>query len=354
MSFTLNALGWSPSRQAEFETFASGGLVPARVAAQHRGGYVVYAASGEWPAEVAGRLHHAAVTAADLPVVGDWVAIADGPGEAAKMIHAVLDRTTKFSRRAAGEEASEQVLAANVDVVFVVSAFGHDLNVRRLERYLAAGWESGAQPVIVLNKSDLAQELESEVAAVEAVAFGVPVHPVSCLDDVGIQELEQYLTGSRTAALLGSSGVGKSSLLNRLLGWERQEVRSIRLGDERGRHTTTHRELVPLPAGGLVLDTPGMRELGLWAAGAGVDEAFSDVAALAGECRFNDCGHETEPGCAVRAAIAADQLDEERLESYRKLQRELRHQELKADPRAQAEARRARRRFARSLRNSAY
>ena len=352
MSFDLNALGWSPSRAAEFEAHAAVGLVPARVAAQHRGGYVVYAESGERPAEVAGRLRHSAVAAADLPAVGDWVATADGPSAAAASIQEVLDRSTVFSRKAAGEEV-EQVVAANVDVVFIVSAFGDDLNLRRLERYLASSWESGAQPAIVLNKSDLAVDLGAEVAEVESVAFGVPVHVVSCLGGVGLDELEPYLAGNRTAALLGSSGVGKSSLLNGLLGWERQQVQDLR-GDGRGRHTTTYRELVVLPGGGLVLDTPGMRELGLWAAGSGVDETFADVAELALRCRFADCEHETEPGCSVRAAIAEGLLAEERLESYRKLQRELRHMELKTDPRARAEARRARRRFARSLRRSAY
>jgi ribosome biogenesis GTPase / thiamine phosphate phosphatase len=353
LSFELNALGWSPSREAEFEPYARDGLAPARVAAQHRGAYVVYAERGERPAEAAGRLRHAAVAAADLPAVGDWVAVADAPDAAAATIHALLDRTTSFSRKAAGVEDVEQVVAANVDVVFIVSAFGDDLNVRRLERYLASAWESGAQPVIVLNKSDLADKLAADLVEVETVAFGAPVHAVSCLDGAGLEALRAYPSGNRTVALLGSSGVGKSSLLNRLLGWERQEVQAIR-SDGRGRHTTTYRELVPLPGGGLVLDTPGMRELGLWSAGAGVDETFADVAELAAECRFTDCEHETEPGCAVRAAIAAGQLDEGRLESYRKLQRELQHLELKTDPRARAEARRARRRFARSLRNSAY
>ena len=349
----MNALGWSPSREAEFEQHVADGLSPARVAAQHRGGYVVYTERGERPAEIAGRLRHAAATAADLPAVGDWVAVEDGPTAAAATIHALLERSTMFSRKTAGEEAAEQVVAANVDVVFLVSAFGEDLNVRRIERYLVSGWESGAQPVIVLNKSDLAADLAAAVAEVEAVAFGVPVHVVSCLDGAGLDELEPYLSGNRTVALLGSSGVGKSSLLNRLLGWERQDVQTLR-GDGKGRHTTTHRELVPLAKGGLVLDTPGMRELGLWSAEAGVDETFSDLAELAAGCRFTDCAHQSEPGCAVRAAIADGRFAEERLSSYRKLQRELERLELKTDPRARAEARRHRRRFARSLRKSAY
>ena len=351
MSFDLNALGWSPSREAEFNAHAAG-LAPARVAAQHRGAYVLYGEDGERPAEIAGRLRHAALVPADLPVVGDWVAVEDGPDLSTSIIHHVLTRSTVFSRRAAGEDA-EQVVAANVDVVFIVSAFGSDLNLRRLERYLASSWESGAEPVIVLNKSDLAEDPASAAGEVEAVAFGVPVHVVSCLDRAGIEALEPYLTGNRTAALLGSSGVGKSSLLNRLLGWERQQVQATR-GDGKGRHTTTYRELVPLHNGGLVLDTPGMRELGLWAAGAGLDETFADVLDLAAACRFADCAHETEPGCAVQEALSEGRLTEERLESYRKLQRELQWQELKSNPRARSEARRERRRFARSLRNTTY
>jgi ribosome biogenesis GTPase len=349
----MSALGWSPSREQEFEQHAAAGLAPARVAAQHRGAYLVYAEDGERQAEPAGRLRHEAVAAADLPAVGDWVALDDRGGGEAATIHAVLGRATAFSRKAAGREAAEQVVAANVDVVLVVSAFGDDLNARRLERYLAAAWESGAQPAIVLNKSDVAEDLAADAAEVEAIAFGVPVHPVSALEAAGIEELAAYFAGNRTVALLGSSGVGKSSLVNRLLGWERQDVQGTR-SDGRGRHTTTYRELLPVPGGGLVLDTPGMRELGLWAAGGGVEEAFGDVAELAAACRFADCAHETEPGCAVQAAIVAGTLPEERLESYRKLQRELRHLELKADPRARSEARRDRRRFARSLRNTSY
>jgi ribosome biogenesis GTPase len=353
LSFDLTALGWSPSREREFELYAADAFAPARVAAQHRGAYVIYAASGERPAEVAGRLRHAAVSPVDRPAVGDWVAVADGPNASAATIHTVLERDTVFLRKAAGDEAVEQVVAANVDVVFLVSSFGDDLNVRRVERYLAAGWESGAQPVIVLNKSDLAEDREAEVADVEAVAFGVPIHIVSCLDGTGVEALEAYLSGNRTVALLGSSGVGKSSLLNRLLGWDRQETQGLR-DDGRGRHTTTYRELVPLERGGLVLDTPGMRELALWDAEGGVDETFSDVAELAAQCRFADCAHVSEPGCAVLAALADGTLPAERFESYRKLLGELKHLELKTDARAMSEQRKARRRFARSIRKTSY
>lgn len=353
MSHELAALGWSPSRAEEFAPHAAAGCVPARVAAQHRGAYLVYAESGERPAEVAGQLRHAALGPADLPAVGDWVAVRDAPEAAAATIDALLPRRTVFSRKAAGDETVEQVVAANVDVVFLVSALGPDLNLRRLERYLAAGWDSGADPVVVLNKSDLADDLAAETAEVEAVAFGVPVHVVSAADGTGLGELARHVEGNRTAALLGSSGVGKSSLVNRLLGSERQDVADLR-ADGRGRHTTTHRELIPLPGGGLLLDTPGMRELGLWEAGAGLDQTFADVAELAAACRFRDCAHKGEPGCAVLDAVAEGRLPAERLESYRKLLGELRHLEVKGDSRAVAEARKRRRRFARSLRRSSY
>ena len=352
MSHELAALGWSPSRAEEFVPHAAAGCVPARVAAQHRGGYVVYGEGGDRPAEVSGQLRHSSLGPADLPAVGDWVAVRDAEDAAAATIHSVLPRQTAFSRKAAGGGV-EQVVAANVDVVFLVGAFGADLNVRRLERYLAAGWESGADPVIVLNKSDLADDLAGATAEVEAIAFGVPVHAVSAAEGTGLDGLARHLEGNRTAALLGSSGVGKSSLVNRLLGSERQDVAALR-ADGRGRHTTTYRELIPLPGGGLLLDTPGMRELGLWDAGDGVDQTFADVAALAADCRFSDCAHEGEPGCAVLAAVEEGRLPAERLESYRKLLRELQHLDVKGDPRALAEARKRRRSFARSLRRSAY
>jgi ribosome biogenesis GTPase len=344
----LPALGWTPSREEEFEQHAAAGLAPARVVAQQRGLYAVRGESGEQSAEISGRLRHEAAGPADLPAVGDWVAV-----RAPATVDAVLPRETAFVRKAAGTDVVEQVVAANVDVVFLVTAFDGDLNVRRLERYLAAGWESGAQPVIVVNKSDLAAAPAAGVAEVDAIAFGVPVHAVSCREGDNLGELAAYFAGNRTVALLGSSGVGKSSLVNRLLGGERQEVGELR-GDGRGRHTTTARELFAVPGGGLVLDTPGMRQLGLWDAGGGLGEAFDDVAALAAACRFRDCAHEREPGCGVLAAVAEGRLDSDRLESYRKLLRELRHLELKTDARARSEERRSRRRFARSQRRSAY
>jgi ribosome biogenesis GTPase / thiamine phosphate phosphatase len=352
LSVDLIRLGWTPSRQEEFDRYAAEGCVPARVAAQHRGAYVVYTAAGERAAELAGRLRHLALDGGALPAVGDWVAVHELP-EGRATIQAVLTRASAFSRKATGEETLEQVVAANLDVAFLVAAFGNDVNVRRLERYLAAAWESGAEPVIVLNKSDLCEDLLGARAGVDAIAFGVPVHPVCCLTGEGLDALARYFAGHRTVALLGSSGVGKSSLLNRLLGHERQAVRDLR-ADGRGRHTTTHRELVPLPGGGLLLDTPGMRELGLWDASVGLGSTFDDIAALAAECRFSDCSHGDEPGCAVTAAITAGTLSADRLESHRKLLRELRHLELKQDARALAEERRERRRFARSMRKASY
>jgi ribosome biogenesis GTPase / thiamine phosphate phosphatase len=348
----LAQLGWTPALEEQFAPHAADGLEPARVAVEHRDAYVVYTARGERPAELSGRLRHAAAERGDLPAVGDWVAVtATDPA----LVQAVLPRRTKFSRLAANDHGQtiEQVVAANVDVVFLVSAFGHDLNARRLERYLTAGWDSGADPVVVLNKLDVADDPARDLADVEAVAFGVPVHGVSAADGTGLEELSRYFDGDRTVALLGSSGVGKSSIVNRMLGRDRQDVGEIR-EDGRGRHTTTYRELLPLPAGGLVLDTPGLRELGLWEAEGGVDETFADVAELAAGCRFRDCAHEREPGCAVLVAVTDGRLAPERLESYSKLLRELRRLDLKLPGRAQAEARRNRRRFARALRNTSY
>ncbi len=248
----------------------------------------------------------------------------------------MLPRRSAFSRKTPWLETKEQVVAANVDVVFLFQALPYDVNVRRLERYLATAWESGAAPVIVLTKSDLVGDLAPFLADVEAVAFGVPVHAVSNLTGAGLDAVRAHLVRGRTAALLGSSGVGKSTLVNTLLGRQVLETQDVRR-DGRGRHTTTHRELVLLPGGGVVLDTPGMRELQLWDADDGLQQAFSDVEALAERCRFRDCAHESEPGCAVRAALETGELGLERWQSYRRLQRELRALHERQDARTRKE-----------------
>ena len=348
MHTELEALGWSEVLAAQFEPYESEGLIPARVAVEHRSAYVVYTTAGELPAEVVGRLRFEAASPADLPAVGDWVAVRTHDGGAAT-IHAVLPRKSKFSRKVTLSNAEEQIVAANVDTVLLVSGLGHDLNVRRIERYLALAWESGAEPVVVLTKADLVDDVAAAVAEIETVAFGVPVLAVSGITGAGVEQLEPYLRPGRTAALLGSSGVGKSTLVNYLLGTDLLATNELR-SDGRGRHTTSHRQLIRIPGGALLLDTPGMRELQLWEADEGLDTTFDDIARLASECRFNDCAHETEPGCAVRAALESGVLDADRLASYRKLERELALLERRLDARARSEARRAIARAARQRR----
>ena len=336
----LQDLGWNDQLATEFEPHSAAGLTPGRVVVQHRGVYVVLTEAGELRAGAAGRLSHEAGGSGDLPAVGDWVAVAARPAEGTGTIQAVLPRRTKFSRKVAWAAAEEQVLAANVDTVFLLTSLNEDLNLRRLERYLTLAWESGAQPVIVLTKTDVAADVEQRLLEVEAIAFGVPVHAISSLTGDGLDVIRSYLEPGRTAALLGSSGVGKSTLVNTLAGQELLAVREIRESDGEGRHTTTHRQLVLLPGGGLVLDTPGMRELQLWESSEGLGETFADVEELAARCRFNECAHRSEPGCAVQAALEDGSLDFGRWTSYQKLQRELAHLERRLDKRAQAEERR--------------
>jgi len=332
----LQHLGWDDRLATDFEQHRADGLVPGRVVVQHRGVYVVASEAGELRCNAAGRLSYEAAGPGDLPAVGDWVAVAARPAEGTGTIQAILPRRTKFSRKVAWSASEEQVVAANVDTVFLLTSLNEDLNLRRLERYLTLAWESGAQPVVVLTKTDLATDVAQKVLEVEAIAFGVPVHAISSLTGDGLDVVRSYIRPGETVALLGSSGVGKSTLVNTLVGKEILAVQEIRESDGEGRHTTTHRQLVPLPDGGLVLDTPGMRELQLWESADGFEEAFADVEELASRCRFNDCAHGTEPGCAIQEALEQGTLDAERWASYTKLQRELAHLERRLDKRAQA------------------
>jgi len=289
---------------------------------------------------------HRSADRAAFPAVGDWVAASPRPEEGRAAIVAVLPRKTAFSRKAWGSVTEEQVLAANIDTALIVSSLDRNFQLRRIERYLTLAWESGAEPAIVLNKADLCPEAEARRADVEAVAMGVPIHVVNATSGDGIDVLRQYLQPGRTVTLLGSSGVGKSTIINALLGADRLRVSAVRARDDKGRHTTTHREMVLFPDGGIVIDNPGMRELQLWADEEAVTDVFQEIEALAAACRFHDCQHEQEPGCAVRRALEDGTLDPARYANYLGLKRELRFLASRQDQRARQEQREQSKRIA--------
>ncbi|HKC22818.1 MAG TPA: ribosome small subunit-dependent GTPase A [Gaiellaceae bacterium] len=323
----MDELGWDDGWSSALEQLDEDNLVPARVAAQHRGAYVAWTAEGELRARAAGRLFYEHEIGEPVPAVGDWVALRE------TTIIAILPRRSAFIRKRAGFGSDEQVLAANVDTAFLLAGLDDDFSLRRLERYVTTAWDSGAEPVIVLTKSDLCDDVGDALLQVETVAIGVPTIPISNVTGIGLDDVETRLRPGRTAVLLGSSGVGKSTLLNRLAGSELMRTRSV-AADGTGRHTTTHRELVQLPGGALMIDTPGLRELQFWEGD--VSTAFEDIEALAIECRFNDCAHASEPGCAVQAAVDDGTLSLDRLRSWRKLQRELEAIAARTDRRLRA------------------
>lgn len=342
----LTSYGWNEALAETARRLDAEGLEPGRVLEARRGAWTVLAGGDSGPVEleavISGKFRHEAASQADLPVTGDWVLLRREQAGSA-VIYAVLARRSKFSRKRPGESENdrivEQVIAANIDWAFIVGAAGKDWNPRRVERYLTLAWESGAQPVLVITKTDLAEDLEGLLREAAEAAPGVPVLAVCAREKLGLEGLSPYLAPGRTAVLLGSSGAGKSTLLNALAGLELQRVQDVRADDHRGRHTTTTRTLFRLPSGALVIDTPGLREIQLWADANTVDASFSDIEAYARACRFRDCAHGDEPGCAVRAAVENGELSADRVASWRKLRKEIEYLERRGDPVAAAAAR---------------
>jgi ribosome biogenesis GTPase len=333
----LIAYGWDEFFESRYLDQASDQEYPARVITEDRGSYGLISGWGEIRGEIRGKIRFEASGRGDLPAVGDWVTVQIDTDRSLAIITGILPRKSRFSRKVAGLRSEEQVVGANIDTVLMVTSLNRDFSARRIERYLVSILESGARPVLILSKADLCNNIPSRIAEAELAAPGTPVHAISCKNGDGIEELWQYITPGRTIALVGSSGVGKSTLINRLLGEKLLATREIRSSDDRGRHTTARRQIVLLPQGGMVLDTPGMRELQLWGSEHGFEHAFEDIDSLSRGCRFRDCRHGDEPGCAIREAISKAGLDANRLESYRKLEKELAYERRRSDTRAALE-----------------
>lgn len=323
-------LGWNDFFKANYSPYKEQNLYPARVVRVNKNNFILIGETGEMTAQAAGKMLNETYNGL-IPVVGDWVVIDPGNGQSTIVIQSVLPRKSGFERKVAGDKTKVQVAAANVDTVFLVNGLDDDFNPRRIERYLTTVWDSGASPVIVLNKVDICDDPDDLIKQVDAVAMGVPVLSVSALNDIGMDDLSQYLKPGSTIALLGSSGVGKSTIINYFLGFDKMKVQSTSEEKSKGRHTTTHRELVQLENGALFIDTPGMRELQLWGDEENLKHSFVDIDQIAQNCKFIDCKHVTEPGCAVKQALDSGEIDEKRYENYQKMLRELKHLSRRKD-----------------------
>ena len=335
----LKELGFNEFFEKNFEPYKQKGLLAGRVIREHRHIYTVCCEHGHLSAELAGKIDYDAQTLADYPAVGDWVAVKALPQEDKAVIRAILPRKSKFTRKVAGRDLKEQIVAVNIDTVFLVSSLDDEFNLRRIERYLVLAWDSDAKPVIVLNKIDLCSDVDRYISQIKFVAPDIPIHPISATEKLGLEALYEYLGSGKTVAMLGSSGVGKSTIINSILGMEHQETAPVRPEDNKGRHITTHRELILLPEGGAVIDNPGMRELHLWADADSISRAFDDIEEIAEMCKFRDCLHDTEPQCAVRKAVEDGKIPAERVANFRKLKAELKLLETRQEQNTKAKER---------------
>ena len=340
----LEDLGWNDYFKTQFENFENTNeLVPARITQEHKGLYMIINSEGEYLAEISGKMRYTARGYADFPAVGDWILAKIFPQENKGIIHAVLKRKTRFSRKAvlsggmpdSQGKTEEQVIASNINTVFIVNSMDSDFSLRRIERYMTSVYDSNMNPVIVLNKSDIVSDIDSYINQAESIAFGVPVIPVSGLTGDGIDNLRKFIHPGETIVFLGSSGVGKSTIINCLTGTDSQKVNEVREADRKGRHTTTTRELIMLPDGGILIDTPGMREFQPWKGEKDTGSAFEDIESFAQNCRFKDCSHESEPGCAVKEALSNGHLDPGRFKNYMQMKREARYLETRVEKRAE-------------------
>jgi len=330
----LQDYGYNTFFELHFRECASDGHIPGRVAVQNKTNYEVYTEFGELTAEVSGKLMFDAESRDDYPAVGDWVLLRPIIDESKAIIDKVLPRQTVFSRKEAGSKTERQILASNIDKVFIMTSLNHDFNLRRVERYMILAHEGGAEPVIVLSKADICNDIVGKLKETEIIADGSPVHVLSSFTRQGVDELRKYLEGNVTVGVLGSSGTGKSTFINTLLETDRMKTLDVSKYKDKGHHATTRRELIVVPTGGLIMDTPGMRELQLWDGTEGLENVFEDIESLFHQCKFTDCRHENEPGCAVRAAIKNGEMDEHRYKNYLKMKREIKYFEFRKNHKA--------------------